>query len=161
MRPTPGHAYVGPAHPRWTETLRDHRQVLLRPIERQDAQAERDFIEALSPESRRARFLCQMNSPGEALIDSLTDIDYVNDVAFIAVVHDDGRCRQTAPTCHPPGAGRQRQRVGSAGASDEQGTVGLVEGAVDCLDDGERGRSELPTSHPRSEGFGQAAAGSG
>ena len=24
MRPTPGHAYVGPAHPRWTETLRDH-----------------------------------------------------------------------------------------------------------------------------------------
>lgn len=93
MRPTPGHAYVGPAHPRWTETLRDHRQVLLRPIERQDAQAERDFIEALSPESRRARFLCQMNSPGEALIDSLTDIDYVNDVAFIAVVHDDGRDR--------------------------------------------------------------------
>lgn len=93
MHPTPGHAPVGPARPRWTETLRDRRQVLIRPIERQDADAEREFIRALSPESRRARFLYQMNAPSQALIDSLTDIDQVDDVAFVAVVRDDSRDR--------------------------------------------------------------------
>ena len=120
MRPTPGHAYVGPAHPRWTETLRDRRQVLLRPIERQDAQAERDFIEALSPESRRARFLYQMNSPSEALIDSLTDIDYVNDVAFVAVVHDDSRDRMVGACRYAIGSNPEECEVAVAVLDDWQ-----------------------------------------
>lgn len=120
MRPTPGHAYVGPANPRWTETLRDRRQVLLRPIERQDAQAERDFIQALSPESRRARFLYQMNSPSQALIDSLTDIDYTNDVAFIAVVHDDGRDRMVGACRYALGPDPEQCEVAVAVLDDWQ-----------------------------------------
>ncbi|MCJ0824619.1 GNAT family N-acetyltransferase [Luteimonas sp. 50] len=120
MRPTPGHAYVGPANPRWTETLRDRRQVLLRPIERQDAQAERDFIQALSPESRRARFLYQMNSPSQALIDSLTDIDYINDVAFIAVVHDDGRDRMVGACRYAVGSDPEQCEVAVAVLDDWQ-----------------------------------------
>lgn len=93
MSSNPRHAFVGPGWPRWTETLRDGRQVLIRPIERQDARAEREFIEALAPGSRRARFLCQLNSPGEDMLEALTDVDYVNDVAFVAIDRQEDRDR--------------------------------------------------------------------
>ncbi len=79
---------IGPDYPRWTETLRDGTRVLIRPITRQDAAEEREFIESLSPRSRRFRFLGQIRQPSEALISRLTDIDYRQDVAFAAVVPD-------------------------------------------------------------------------
>lgn len=84
---------MGPDHPRWSETLRDGRHVLIRPITPQDHAAERDFIEGLSLEARRFRFLGQVKCPSEALIERLTDIDYVHEVAFVAVVADDSRER--------------------------------------------------------------------
>lgn len=82
--PSPA-AYVGPDHPRWQQTLSDGSEVLIRPLGRQDAAAERAFIEALSPQARRARFLGNV-MPDDAMIERLTDIDYVNDVALAAVV---------------------------------------------------------------------------
>ena len=79
---------LGPDYPRWTETLRDHTRVVVRPLTRHDAARERTFIESLSPESRRFRFLGQVRHPSSELIESLTDIDYRRDVAFAAVVPD-------------------------------------------------------------------------
>lgn len=93
MQTNPRHAFARLALPHWTETLRDRREVVIRPIEHRDALAEREFIEALSPESRRARFGCQMNSPSEAMVDALTDIDHIRDVAFVAITREDGRER--------------------------------------------------------------------
>ncbi|WP_051130452.1 GNAT family N-acetyltransferase [Arenimonas oryziterrae] len=78
-------------YPRWTETLRDLSQVVVRPVTAQDAAEERSFIEALSPQSCRYRFLGQVRHPSEALITQLTDIDYQHDVAFAAVVKHDSR----------------------------------------------------------------------
>lgn len=82
---------MGTDHPRWTETLRDGRQVLIRPVQAQDAAEERAFIEALSPQARRYRFLGEVRHPSSEMIERLTDIDYVHDLAFAAVVHDDSR----------------------------------------------------------------------
>jgi GNAT superfamily N-acetyltransferase len=82
------HGYVGPDYPRWTETLRDGSNVLIRPIRRQDAAAERAFIAGLSPQSMHNRFLGQIAHPDDSFIEQLTDIDYVNDVALAAVVDD-------------------------------------------------------------------------
>lgn len=82
---------MGPDHPRWTETLRDHSTVLIRPVRRDDAAAERAFIEALSPQSMRYRFLGQVRHPSSELIARFTNLDYVHDLAFAAVVHDDAR----------------------------------------------------------------------
>lgn len=79
--------------PRWSETLRDRSHVVIRPITPQDHAAERAFIEGLSREARRYRFLGQMSQPSEALIDRLTRIDYVHDVAFVAVVKEDAHER--------------------------------------------------------------------
>ena len=80
--------HLGPSYPRWTETLRDARQVVIRPVCPRDAAAERLFIESLSPQSRRYRFLGDVRHPSDELIDRLTALDYTRDVAFAAVVPD-------------------------------------------------------------------------
>jgi len=77
----------------WVEPLRDHHQVLIRPISRADREAEREFIESLSPESRRFRFLGQVSCPSEALIDDLTGVDQVSDVAYAAIAPDEDHTR--------------------------------------------------------------------
>lgn len=82
---------AGPDYPRWSETLRDRSHVLIRPITPQDRDAERAFIEGLSPQSRRYRFLGQLRCPSERLIEQLTDIDYVHEVAFVAVSPQDSQ----------------------------------------------------------------------
>lgn len=80
-------------YPRWTETLRDRSHVLIRPISGRDAAAERRFIEELSPESRRFRFLGQVASPSERTIEQLTHIDFDKEMAFVAVVQEDSQER--------------------------------------------------------------------
>jgi GNAT superfamily N-acetyltransferase len=80
--------------PHWTETLRDGTHVIIRPIRKEDAALERAFLKRLSPESRRLRFLGQMNDISDALVRALTDIDYRRDVAFVALVHRDGEKRE-------------------------------------------------------------------
>lgn len=86
MTATPSHAaYLGPDFPHWNRTLADGSEVLIRPIGPQDAALERAFIESLSPDSRRNRFLGQIAHPSDDLIHQLTDIDYVNDVALVAI----------------------------------------------------------------------------
>ena len=80
--------------PHWTETLSDGTHVVIRPIRKEDAALERAFIRRLSPESRRLRFLGQMNEASDELVKALTDIDYRRDVAFVALVHRDGEKRE-------------------------------------------------------------------
>lgn len=80
--------------PRWMETLSDGTRVIIRPIRKEDAALERAFIRRLSPESRRLRFLGQMNEPNDALVRALTDIDYRRDFAFVALVHRDREKRE-------------------------------------------------------------------
>lgn len=82
---------LGPDYPRWTEHLRDGTQVLIRPLQRTDAPAEKEFIAALSPESRRFRFLGSVGNASERLVQELTDLDYERDLAFAALVRHDGK----------------------------------------------------------------------
>ena len=82
---------LGPDYPRWTETLRDQSQVVIRPIRAQDSVAERTFIESLSPQARRYRFLGEVHHPSSELIERLTRLDYVHDLAFAAVIPDGAR----------------------------------------------------------------------
>lgn len=80
---------LGPDYPRWIEHLRDQTRVVIRPLARTDAAREREFIESLSPQTLRFRFLGQVRHPSAELIRQLTDIDYADDVAFGAFVPDD------------------------------------------------------------------------
>ena len=80
---------MGPDHPRWTEVLRDQTRVSIRPISKEDAAAERAFIEALSSQARRFRFLGQVQHPSADMIEQFTNVDYVHDLAFAAMASDD------------------------------------------------------------------------
>lgn len=80
--------------PHWTETLSDGTRVIIRPIRKEDAALERAFIKRLSPESRRLRFLGQINEASDDLVKALTDIDYRRDMAYVALVHRDGEKRE-------------------------------------------------------------------
>jgi GNAT superfamily N-acetyltransferase len=80
---------LGPDYPRWVDRLRDGTRVAVRPVRADDAGRERTFIQALSPEARRLRFLGQVGEPSPEMIRRFTDIDYDQDVAFAAVRADD------------------------------------------------------------------------
>jgi GNAT superfamily N-acetyltransferase len=70
------------------DTLRDGSQVTIRPVCRDDRELERQFIERLSPEARRYRFLYTIATPSEALLKRLTDIDAQNEAALMAVIDE-------------------------------------------------------------------------
>jgi GNAT superfamily N-acetyltransferase len=68
-----------------TATLRDGTQVWVRPICKDDVSRERVFIEGLSPQSRRFRFLGTFRTPSDALLQRLTNPDTASEAAFIAL----------------------------------------------------------------------------
>jgi GNAT superfamily N-acetyltransferase len=73
------------------ETLADDRKVLIRPMNPGDAEGERAFILALSPQARRNRFQEQIREPAPAMIETLVNVDHVNDEAFVALADADER----------------------------------------------------------------------
>ena len=80
--------HPGEAH--WHDVLLDGTRVLIRPIHKEDAALEREFIEDLSPRSNRLRFLGSIGTPSDALIRQLTDIDFRREAAFAALLARDG-----------------------------------------------------------------------
>lgn len=84
-------AYAAVSGQYWIEALRDGRHVLIRPLTEKDREREYAFIKQLSPESRHMRFLAQVNEPGTAMLDQLMDVDGKKRLAYIALVHDNGK----------------------------------------------------------------------
>lgn len=80
-------------YPIWSDILNDQSHVLIRPISMLDKEAERTFIEGLSSQARQFRFLGQVIHPSEQMLEQFTDIDYLHDAAFVAVIHEDSRER--------------------------------------------------------------------
>ena len=72
----------------WKETLRDGTTVLIRPITDEDVTLERLFIQGLSPQSSRFRFLGQIKTPSEEMLRQFTHLDHASEVAFVAVLAD-------------------------------------------------------------------------
>jgi acetyltransferase len=66
-------------------TLRDGREVLLRPVRPEDEAAHSEFISRLSPEDARFRFFHYVRSMPHSQLARLTQIDYDREMAFVAV----------------------------------------------------------------------------
>lgn len=102
-----GHISFGPDSKglEWKETLRNGTTVLIRPIREADRELERRFIEELSPESRRFRFLGSMRKPSSSLLDQLTHPDPTQELALVAMVADGSEKREVgvARFSAPPG----------------------------------------------------------
>jgi len=88
--PAPG---VG-EEPHWWDKLRDGTHVLIRPIHGEDLEIERRFIEHLSSQTRRLRFLGEIKTPSAALLDQLTHPDPRCDAAFVALIADGAEKRE-------------------------------------------------------------------
>lgn len=78
----------------WIESLRDGTPVLVRPLQPADLAMEEAFIQRLSPEARRFRFLGDFKKPDKAMLDHLMEVDYVHNMAFAAFAHDNGKLRE-------------------------------------------------------------------
>lgn len=87
-------AYAAIAGDHWIETLHDGSHVLIRPLQDDDRERERRFIERLSPTSRHFRFLAQVRGASDALLGQLMNVHEPDSCAFIALVHDNGELRE-------------------------------------------------------------------
>lgn len=80
---------TGAAHAaKWPrrENTSDGVEYRVRPIRRDDAAREREFILGLSPESRFQRFMYTIRDPSDQLIAHLVDIDSHSNMALVAVI---------------------------------------------------------------------------
>lgn len=97
-RPQPARPVAPPwsidEHRRWLGCLADGTPVMIRPLREDDRQRETEFIERLSTDTRRLRFLCDFKQPSQALIDQLMDVDDDRRVALVALTEIDGQMRE-------------------------------------------------------------------
>jgi acetyltransferase len=70
--------------------------VKIRPIRPEDASMEQAFVEGLSRETCRLRFLSSLRSLTPAMLARFTQIDYDREMAFVAVLEDEGGEREVA-----------------------------------------------------------------
>src|SRR5690348_4932220 len=85
---------VSPSESGWSQRLLDGTLMHIRPIRKQDADLELEFLNDLSPEMRGLRFLGLIREPCPDVARGLTDLDPRHAAGFIAVVSDGGRERQ-------------------------------------------------------------------
>lgn len=129
----------------WPHTARtcDGHAYRIRVIRRDDAERERAFIEALSPESRYQRFQHSMREPSAELVTQLVDVDGHAKMALVATV----------------GSGDMERIIGVARYAADEGGRGC-EFAVTVADDwrcrgiGTKLAQEL-FAHAAHEGFRQ------
>jgi acetyltransferase len=74
--------------------LPDGSEVLLRPIRPEDANAELEFVEGLSPQSRRMRFQSALRTLTPTMLARFTQIDYDREMAIVAMVSEEGAERE-------------------------------------------------------------------
>jgi len=108
-----------PAWPR-AERSTDGVPYHVRPIRKDDAGREREFILALSPESRFQRFMHSMREPSEELIAQLVDIDAHARMALVAVTGKPPEERIIGVARYAADAGGRECEFGVAVADDWQ-----------------------------------------
>lgn len=91
--------------PSWTDHLTDGTTMYIRPIRPGDAETDRHFIEALSPQSRRFRFLAQVVHPSDTMMEQLTRLDPNSAVALVGSILIDGARKLIAVARYSVGPG--------------------------------------------------------
>ena len=76
----------------WNRVARtlDGVEYRIRPIRADDLSRDKDFIMGLSPESRYTRMFSTMREPSAALLEQFVHVDYHRNMAFVAVVGEQG-----------------------------------------------------------------------
>jgi acetyltransferase len=74
-----------PAHLATTYQLSDGTDIVIRPIRPEDADMEQEFVRQLSPEAKYFRFMNALQELSQEMLVRLTQIDYYNEMALVAV----------------------------------------------------------------------------
>jgi acetyltransferase len=77
-----------PAHLAGTWQAPDGTEVEVRPIRPEDAEIEREFVRALSPEAKYLRFMSTLKELTPTMLARFTQVDYDREMALIAVIPD-------------------------------------------------------------------------
>jgi len=77
--------HPSPAHLSARIQLNDGTDILIRPIRPEDAEMEQEFVRNLSPEAKYFRFMNAVQELSQEMLVRLTQIDYYNEMALIAV----------------------------------------------------------------------------
>jgi len=109
----------------WIDSLRDGTRVLVRPLRPDDRAREEACILRLSPESRRFRFLGDFKEPDKTMLDHLMHVDYVHDMAFVALAHDNGELREVGISRYST-SGDSRQCECAVAVADDWRNRGLA-----------------------------------
>ena len=80
-----------PSHLATSYQTNDGQTISIRPIKPEDADIEQEFVQALSPEAKYFRFMNTIRELSLAQLIRLTQIDYDREMAFIALVEEDGK----------------------------------------------------------------------
>ncbi len=70
---------------KFTEKLSDGTTIHVRPINRNDVEREREFVDGLSPESKHFRFLGGIGHLSETQLLRFCDIDLTHEMVFVAL----------------------------------------------------------------------------
>jgi acetyltransferase len=74
-----------PAHLATTIQLNDGTDIVIRPIRPEDAEMEQEFVRNLSSEAKYFRFMNALQELSQEMLVRLTQIDYYNEMALVAV----------------------------------------------------------------------------
>lgn len=77
-----------PSHLTYTVQLHDGTDIVIRPIRPEDAEMEAEFVRNLSTEAKYFRFMNALQELSQEMLVRLTQIDYYNEMALIAVKPD-------------------------------------------------------------------------
>lgn len=111
-----------PAELARTVDLPGSRRVQIRPIRPEDAILERDFVRALSAQSRYLRFLYALPELTPGMLARFTQVDYDREMALVAVTGGDGSERQVGVARYTTGDDGTTGEFAIVIADDWQGT---------------------------------------
>jgi GNAT superfamily N-acetyltransferase len=126
----------------WTETLKDGRRVLIRPIRRDDVDRNARFLDELSPPSRHFLFLGGISRLSDEALRRLCDPDYVHDMAYVALALDGrgGEPQRQVAVCRYAGTDSAQGAEISVAVADEWQHQGLGKRILTHLIDYARSR---------------------
>jgi acetyltransferase len=102
--------------------VRSGREVVLRPVQAVDAEQVQAFVRALSPQSRRNRFLCGMTELPSYVLRRLTQPDHPKELGLLAVAGGSEASSVVGMAQYAPdGPGRAEFSVAVADAWQRQG----------------------------------------
>src|SRR5215470_4630075 len=109
----------------WTETLKDGRRALIRPIRRDDVERNTRFLDDLSPPSKHFLFLGGVTRLTDDALRKLSAPDQAKDMAFVALEAGSGQAPRQVGVCRYAGADSADGAEISVAVADDWQHLGL------------------------------------